>query len=274
MRRGRFRVGTSGWVYKHWRGAFYPADLPAKAWFPFYRERFDSVELNTPFYHLPKPMTVRRWRSETPGDFAFAVKGSRFITHNKKLKDPEQPLERFFELLDLLGPKMAVVLWQLPPSWGFNPERLDAFLRAFRAREQRRRVCFEFRNAQWYAPEALTILRRWNAGFCIYELAGHTSPIELTADFAYVRLHGNAGKYAGEYGERGLAPWAERIDAWLARGIDVFAYFDNDVAAAAPRDAALLRTMIVDRSPRPPVVARDRRARAGRAAPARRTRTA
>jgi uncharacterized protein YecE (DUF72 family) len=249
-RAGLFRVGTSGWVYKHWRGAFYPVELPAKRWFPFYREHFASVELNTPFYHLPKPASVARWRDETPPGFAFSVKGSRFITHNKKLKDPVAPLERFFELLDGLGGKIAVVLWQLPPSWGFDGERLDAFLRAFRARERDRRTCFEFRNAAWYAPESLEILRRWNAGFCIYDLAGHTSPLELTADFAYVRLHGNAGKYAGEYGERGLAPWAERIRAWLASGIDVFAYFDNDYQVAAPRDAATLARLVGEQRPR------------------------
>jgi uncharacterized protein YecE (DUF72 family) len=244
MRRGRLRVGTSGWVYPHWRGPFYPADLPARAWFSSYRERFDSVELNTPFYHIPQPGTVERWRDESSPAFAFAVKGSRFITHNKKLKDPAEPLERFFEVMDRLGAKMAVVLWQLPPSWGFNAERLDAFLKAFRARERDRRVCFEFRNPQWYALDSLAILRRWNAGFCVYDLAGHTSPIELTADFAYVRLHGNAGKYAGEYGGRGLRPWAQRIRGWLDRGVDCFAYFDNDQAAAAPRDAVLLRRQV------------------------------
>jgi uncharacterized protein YecE (DUF72 family) len=269
-RLGAFHVGTSGWVYRHWRGSFYPEDLAAKRWFAHYRGRFDSVELNTPFYHLPRPTSVARWRDDTPPGFAFAVKGSRFITHNKKLKDPVEPLERFFSLMDGLGGKLAVVLWQLPPSWGFDGERLDSFLSAFRARERERRVCFEFRNQAWYAPASLAILRRWNAGFCIYELAGHTSPLELTADFAYVRLHGPDGKYAGEYGERGLAPWAERIRAWRARGIDVFAYFDNDIGGAAPRDAATLKSLVErDVAPRPAV----RKQRTGRAAPRRGMRT-
>jgi uncharacterized protein YecE (DUF72 family) len=272
MRRGRLRVGTSGWVYKHWRGPFYPADLPTSKWFAYYRERFDTVELNAPFYHIPQPRTAERWRIETPRDFTFAVKGSRFISHNTKLNDPEEPLERFFEVMDRLGAKMAVVLWQLPPSWGFNAERLDGFLRAFRARERNRRVCFEFRNPQWYAPESLAILRRWEAGFCVYELAGHASPIEVTADFAYVRLHGNAGRYAGEYGERGLAPWAGRIRGWLDAGIDCFAYFDNDHAAAAPRDAVLLRRMVDAESPRS-AAARPQGLRRSRPSPRARSRT-
>jgi uncharacterized protein YecE (DUF72 family) len=250
QRSGRLRIGTSGWVYRHWKGAFYPADVPAKRWFEHYRTVFDTVELNTPFYHLPRPTAVARWRDETPPDFAFAVKGSRFITHNKKLKDPHEPLERFFELMDGLDDKMAVVLWQLPPSWGFDAERLDAFLRAFRKREGARRTCFEFRNQAWYCAEALAILRRHDAGFCIYDLGGHTSPLELTADFAYVRLHGPVQRYSGAYGERGLAPWAERIGAWRARGIDVFAYFDNDVGGAAPRDALTLRRLCGGEAPR------------------------
>lgn len=241
---GRIAIGTSGWQYRHWRGRFYPQDLPLAQWFAYYRERFATVELNTPFYHLPQVASVERWRTQTPAGFRFAVKGSRFITHNKKLKEPEEPLERFFEVMDHLERKMAVVLFQLPPSWGLNAARLDAFLAAYRRRCGRRRVCFEFRNPQWYVPEVEEVLRRHRAGFCIYHLAGHTSPLTVTADFAYVRLHGPLGKYAGRYGRAGLAPWAERIQAWRAAGIDSFCYFDNDFEAAAPEDAALLRELV------------------------------
>jgi uncharacterized protein YecE (DUF72 family) len=242
-RRGRAFIGTSGWSYKHWRGPFYPADLPTKRHFEFYRRSFDTVELNNPFYHLPQVSAVTAWRENTPPDFVFAVKASRFITHNKKLADPKQHLRIFFERMDLLGDKMGIVLFQLPPRWGFNAERLDAFLDAF---AQRRRCVFEFRNPSWYAPDAYRILERHRAGFCIYDLAGHTSPLQVTADYVYIRLHGPDGKYAGSYDDHVLMVWAERIRGWLAAGKDVYCYFDNDIGAYAPRNALTLKRLIRD----------------------------
>jgi uncharacterized protein YecE (DUF72 family) len=240
-RRGRLRIGTSGWTYRHWRGAFYPAELPPKRWFAHYRTLFDTVELNNPFYHLPLASTVVGWRTQTPDDFLFAVKASRFITHNKKLSDPREHLDIFFARMDLLGDKLGVVLFQLPPSWRCNPHRLEAFLVAY---GRRRPVAFEFRNATWYTDEVYAILARHGAGFCIYDLAGHTSPIEVTSDLVYLRLHGPDGKYAGSYSDDALAAWADRCRDWLAHGRDVFCYFDNDIGAHAPNNALTLRRML------------------------------
>jgi uncharacterized protein YecE (DUF72 family) len=249
-KRAQLLIGTSGWSYRHWRGPFYPADLPAAEHFAFYAERFSTVELNATFYRLPSPAAVAAWRAAAPRGFRFVVKGSRFITHNKKLADPARSLDRFATVvIDGLGPRIAAVLFQLPPRWAFAPRRLDDFLTAFRERCGRLRVAVEFRDASWYRDETLLILRRHDAAFCIYHLAGHQSPIAVTADFAYVRLHGSAGKYAGAYGHRGLAPWAERMRGWLAAGTDVLCYFDNDGMAAAPQDALLLRGMLGGQHP-------------------------
>jgi len=250
-KRAKLLIGTSGWSYRHWRGPFYPADLSAAKQFSFYAERFSSVELNATFYRLPAPATVAAWRKSAPRGFSFVVKGSRFITHNKKLVDPERSLDRFATVvIDGLGPLVAAVLFQLPPRWAFAPQRLDDFLAAFRARCGDLRVAVEFRDPSWYGEETLTILRRHDAAFCIYHLAGHQSPIEVSAGFAYVRLHGSESKYAGAYGRQGLIPWVERMRGWLASGIDVLCYFDNDGMAAAPRDAQLLRDMLGDHQSR------------------------
>jgi uncharacterized protein YecE (DUF72 family) len=243
MGHGRLRIGTSGWTYPHWRGRFYPQDVPARRWLEYYRTVFDTVELNTTFYHLPRPSAVAHWSDATPTGFAFAVKGSRYLSHATKLRDPHEPLARLFELLDGLEARLAVVLWQLPPAWGFDAARLDAFLRAYRARAGTLRTCFEFRNPSWFGVEALDILRRHQAGCCIYDLGGRTSPLEVTADHVYVRLHGPQSRYAGEYGEAALAPWATRVHSWRAQGLDVFVYFDNDSDGAAPRDALTLRRL-------------------------------
>jgi uncharacterized protein YecE (DUF72 family) len=244
MNLDHLHVGTSGWSYRHWRGAFYPADLPAKQHFAFYQEHFRTVELNTTFYHLPRPTTVDGWRRQASAGFIYAVKGSRYITHNKKLTDPEQHLDRFFDLIGELGPRLGPMLFQLPPSWSRNAQRLDAFLAAFRKRARRRAVAVEFRHPSWYHEEIYEILRHRHAALCISHLAGVQSPVMATAATVYLRLHGSGEKYAGAYGAEGLRPWVERISAWLADEREVFCYFDNDIGAAAPQDALLLQALV------------------------------
>jgi uncharacterized protein YecE (DUF72 family) len=235
------RIGCSGWHYKHWRGPFYDASLPPSRMLDHYVGRFDTVEINNSFYRLPTKKALEDWRDSTPPGFLFAMKASRFITHNKKLSDPESALEKFFPLADILGPKLGPILFQLPPKWRINTERLDSFLRML---PRGNRYAFEFRNPTWLVPEVYAILRANNAAFCAYDLAGFQSPLEVTAEFTYVRLHGPGGPYQGSYTEARLGEWAERIKSWKRKLAAVYVYFDNDQEAYATRDALALKRLI------------------------------
>lgn len=235
------RVGTSGWHYKHWLGNFYPAKMPASQMLAYYCERFDTVEINNSFYRLPPESSLVKWRETTPEHFVFAAKGSRFLTHMKKLKDAAQGLERFLKAVNLLQPKLGPIVFQLPPQWELNLERLGEFLRIL---PKGQRVAFELRNATWHRPEVLRLLERHNAAHCIFHLAGEHSPIVNTADFAYVRLHGPCGKYQGSYSGEALAEWANRILDWERRLNAVYVYFDNDEAGYAALDAMRLKAML------------------------------
>lgn len=239
----RLSIGTSGWVYRAWRGPFYPPDLPAAQHFAFYRERFRSVELNGTFYRLPSIGTVTAWRAQAGPGFTYAVKVSRFISHNKKLRQPRIHLGIFLAAIAPLGPRLGPLLLQLPPTWRRDTGRLDAFLAAYREL-CRQPLAVEFRHPSWYDDEVTAVLRRHRATFCISHLAGHQSPLTVTARLVYVRLHGSGGKYAGAYGRAGLEPWRARIAGWLADGHDVCCHFDNDIGAAAPQDALLLKEML------------------------------
>jgi uncharacterized protein YecE (DUF72 family) len=174
----------------------------------FYFGIFDTVELNNSFYKLPSEAALCAWRDATPQGFLFAVKGSRFLTHMKKLKDPEIGLERFFSRIDLLEPKLGPILFQLPPFWDINIERLQTFLAAL---PPGRRYAFEFRNATWHERRTYDILKRYDAAFCYFDLAGCQSPLEITASWTYIRLHGPGGKYQGSYSDEALGAWAARI---------------------------------------------------------------
>jgi uncharacterized protein YecE (DUF72 family) len=228
------RIGTSGWHYQHWRNDFYPQGEPPTLL--RYAERFDTVEINNSFYRLPSAETFCSWRDGSPPGFLFAVKASRFITHMKKLADPAGSFEKFFGAVANLGPKLGPILFQLPPGWRCNINRLEAFLRTIA--RKRLRTAFEFRNETWFGPEIENLLARHNAAFCIYDIAQRRSPLPATADFVYIRLHGpEAAAYAGSYGDAALQEWAARIEGWQAEGRDVFCYFDNDQKAYAARDA-------------------------------------
>jgi uncharacterized protein YecE (DUF72 family) len=239
-RRGALYIGTSGWHYKHWRGPFYPEKLPASRMLDYYAQHFDTVEINSSFYRLPLETGLASWRDSSPNGFRFAVKGSRFLTHMKKLKDPEPGVEKFFSRVGLLGRKLGPVIFQLPPWWEANPERLEDFLRAL---PPKRRYAFELRNATWRTETVYRILRRHNAAFCIFEIAGDFSGIEITADFTYVRLHGPGGAYQGCYEARVLEQWAARIEEWRKALRAVHIYFDNDEAAYAVENALALKRL-------------------------------
>jgi uncharacterized protein YecE (DUF72 family) len=235
-------IGTSGWHYGHWRGPFYPEDLGSHRMLAYYAERFHTVEINNSFYQLPPEPTLRKWRDTAPPGFIFAVKGSRFITHMKKLKDPERSLAPFLERMARLGEKLGPILFQLPPRWRFNGERLAAFLQALPGKY---RYTLELRDQSWINARALELLAAHGAAFCIYELNGYLSPREVTADFVYIRLHGPGGPYQGQYSNQTLAAWAEAITAWSQEGREVFCYFDNDERGFAAQDAARLQDMLL-----------------------------
>lgn len=234
------RIGTSGWSYKHWRDTFYPADVKVKDHFEYYRKHFDTVEINNTFYRLPDKETFVNWKNSVPENFRFIVKASRFITHMKKLQDPVQTIARFMDSVGLLEEKLSRILFQLPPNLKANCALLKQFLEAL---PKNFRYVFEFRNADWYRDEVYELLKIHNCAFCIYELDGHLSPVEITADFVYLRLHGPGRKYQGNYSDEILSRWADRCREW-SQTKDVFVYFDNDEKGFAAFNAIRLKELL------------------------------
>jgi uncharacterized protein YecE (DUF72 family) len=247
MAKGKIWVGTSGWLYRHWKGTFYPNGLRAKDEFPFYSLFFNTVELNNPFYRLPSRETFENWRKNSKADFLFVVKASRYITHMKKLNDAKEALDLFLHNCGGLEEKLGPILFQLPPGWELNIERLETFLEQL---PRGYRFAFEFRNPTWYTKEVYTLLEKYNCAFCIYQLAGHTSPIEVTADWVYIRLHGpTKKKYQGSYDFAALQGWAEKAGKWQRSGKDVYIYFDNDDSGYAAFNAQVIEMMLNKKEP-------------------------
>ena len=234
-------IGTSGWHYKHWIGSFYPPKTPASNMLAFYVDQFDTVELNNSFYRLPTKSALESWRDSTPENFVFAAKGSRFLTHMKKLKDPETGLARFFDCIDILGAKLGPILFQLPPNWPVDLERLERFLDVLPSSH---RYAFKFRNSSWDCQAVYRTLRRHNVAYCMFHLAGFQSPLEITADFSYIRLHGPGGKYQGSYTKQQLESWSRRIRSWQRTLNPLFVYFDNDDSGFAAHNALTLKQLI------------------------------
>jgi uncharacterized protein YecE (DUF72 family) len=231
--RGAIHLGTSGYVYKHWKGLFYPEGLPARGWLPYYARVFRTVELNATFYRLPTPEAVTGWREQVPRGFRFAAKGSRFLTHMKRLNETGEGLQRFFSVVRLLGPSLGPVLWQLPAQMSRpHPEKLENFL-AHLPREVKH--VFEFRHEAWYREDVLALLDRYGVALCEHDLCA--PPPRSTGGFRYVRFHGYGAKYLGRYGKRQLAPHAESLLAWKARGKQAWVYFNNDLQGHALLDA-------------------------------------
>ena len=237
------RVGCSGWQYKHWRGDFYPASLPQNRWLEYYAQHFDTVEINNTFYRLAEASSFQQWRRRAPRGFEYAVKASRFLTHMKKLKDPQEPVERFLERARYLGPSLGPILFQLPPHWSLNVERLETFLAAL---PPRRRYAIEFRDPSWYAEAVLARLASHRVALCLHDMTGSESGKVVTGPFVYVRFHGSQGarKYSGTYSDDALDEWAEWLSQPLRDGLPVYAYFNNDAGGHAPRDAVRLRDKI------------------------------
>jgi uncharacterized protein YecE (DUF72 family) len=235
----QLRIGCSGWVYKDWTGPFYPEGTKDKDRLEYYATRFDTAEINASFYRLPSEKMVEGWARRPPDGFVFAWKVSRFITHNKKLKDCEDPVALVYGRMAPLGDKLGPSLIQLPPQLRRNDERLADFLGLL----PKGRHTVEFRHPSWYDPAVLRILSEFDASLCISDHHHAPAPWERTASWVYVRGHGPGGRYFGRYDEAELSRWAERIAAWRAEGRDVYAYFDNDIKSAAPFDALELKRL-------------------------------
>jgi uncharacterized protein YecE (DUF72 family) len=231
-------IGTSGWSYQSWRGPFFPREVMVKHHLAFYATQFGSAELNGVFYRTPSLAAVRGWRDQTPDDFVFAWKASKFITHWKRLSDRSRnSLALIDERLKILGKKAGPVLFQLPPQFKANPDRLASFLKLV---PKRWRIAFEFRDDSWYDEKILALLKKRNVSLCLSDHCDAPAPWVVTADWVYVRGHGPGGRYRGHYSEKTLREWASCCRKWQKRGRDVYVYFDNDQKSAAPFDAAKL----------------------------------
>ncbi len=235
-------IGCSGFTYPHWRGCFYPDKLPQKRWFDYYCTTFASVELNVTFYRLLKPGVFDHWQRESPGNFTFCVKGSRFITHVKRLANPEVALARFFEGVLLLGEKLRVILWQFHPGFACDIGRLKRFLELLTAYPVRNTL--EFRHESWCCAEVFTLCQEAGVALCMADWPDFIDELPQTASFVYLRRHGRGGSYAGCYSHDELLADATRIRRYLERGQEVYIYFNNDAQAFAPQNAMELAKIL------------------------------
>jgi len=234
-KQGRFRIGTSGFHYDHWRAIFYPQRLPKSEWFSYYAERFDTVEINNTFYRLPPASTFDHWREQAPRGFLYALKFSRYGSHWTRLKKPKSTIGKFLKVAERLKKFLGPILVQLPPHWKANPERLDAFLAAA---PRSHRWAIEFRNPDWLKEEIYKILEKHGAALCIHDMI-ENHPRVLTAKWTYLRYHGE--HYSGSYSRQKLGAEGRWIRRQRAAGVDVFAYFNNDAQGFAVKNAADLR---------------------------------
>lgn len=227
-------IGTSGWHYSSWRGCVYPPGLPPSRWLGHYAGLFATVELNNAFYRLPEASVFEGWAQALPDDFVVAVKASRYLTHIKRLHDPAEPAARLIERARFLGPKLGPILLQLPPNLGIDVDALTDTMAAFPAEV---RLAVEFRHPSWFDPAVRRALTERGAALCLVDRRGPVAPLWRTADWGYVRFHAGRGWIPGCYGPTALSAWARRVaDLWPASA-EVFAFFNNDAHACAPRDA-------------------------------------
>jgi uncharacterized protein YecE (DUF72 family) len=238
----RILIGTSGWHYASWRGPFFPPELMVKHQLQYYASQFSTTELNGVFYRTPSRDSVADWRATTSDDFVFAWKASKFITHWKRLSDKSRnSLELLEDRISILGRKAGPILFQLPPQFEADVERLAAFIKLL---SRKRRYTFEFRHPSWYEPNVLRVLAKANISLCLSDHHDAPAPWKRTADFVYVRGHGPGGRYKGHYSAKTLEHWAARIAGWKRQRCDVYVYFDNDQKSAAPKDAVRLKSLL------------------------------
>ena len=239
----KFLVGTSGYSYPHWKEVFYPSGLSSSKWLSYYAEHFPIVELNVTFYRLPPERTFLAWYKKTPSHFLFVVKGSRLITHLKKLKEVQEPLKEFFARLAWLKEKLEVILWQLPPSLKADLFLLEGFCAEVR-KLSRTRQALEFRHQSWFKKEVEEVLKSYGFASCLAHSNRWPSGEMLSADFVYLRFHGGTVLYGSNYSDEELAFWAKKVRAWLSRGLDVYAFFNNDAYGYAVANALKLKELV------------------------------
>lgn len=235
-------IGCSGFIYDHWRGNFYPESLSKNYWLEYYCKHFQTVELNVTFYRLPERETFSKWHATTPDHFIFSLKGSRFITHVKKLKDCEEPVEVFFSRASLLKDKLGAILWQLPPTFTMDIDRLKEFLNILKPYSMKN--TFEFRNKTWINKKVFELLGKENVALCLADYPDFLKKLPLTADFVYMRRHGRDGSYATSYTKELLKDEAKKIRSYIRQKKDVFFYFNNDAFGYAPKNATELRNLL------------------------------
>jgi uncharacterized protein YecE (DUF72 family) len=238
----QLRIGCSGWNYQSWRETFYPKGLPASRWLEHYASVFDTVEINTTFYRLAKRDSVARWVQQTPDDFVFAVKSSRYLTHMKRLTDLGRGIERLYEPLEPLveSGKLGPMLWQLPPNFHRDDERLALAIDALDAFPPTRHT-FEFRHHSWFVPDVYALLRERGIALTLPHRKGSNWPDDvITSDWTFVRFHYGERGRRGNYSQTEIDEWARRIDGWRRSELDVFAYFNNDWEEFAPGNARSL----------------------------------
>jgi uncharacterized protein YecE (DUF72 family) len=237
---GRIRIGCSGWSYPHWRKRFYPEKMPAREHFAFYAEHFDTVELNSSFYRQPPIERFVAWREQAPPGFLFAVKGSRYVTHIKRLAVALSSVDMVVDCAQGLGDKLGPILFQLQANFHLDLERLERFVRMLPAGL---RFTFEFRHDSWLIPPVYELLRRRGIALCIPDHPKMPKRFEITSDFTYIRMH--LPQEGLGYGKRLLHPWTGRIREWRDRGVDVFVYFNNDMEGHAVKDALTLKELVI-----------------------------
>jgi uncharacterized protein YecE (DUF72 family) len=239
---GKIWVGTSGWTYDGWRGPFYPKEVPKKRWLAWYAQQFATTEINGSFYRTPSLEAVEAWREQTPDEFLFAWKASKFITHWKRLSDKSaNSIELMETRLKVLGPKAGPVLFQLPARFKADGKRLASFLKL---RSKKYKYAFEFRDASWYEKDILALLQKRDVALCLSDHIDAPAPWVVTAGHVYIRGHGPTGEYKDRYPLKTLREWAASIRKWKRQGRTVFCYFDNDQKSAAPKDARRLAELL------------------------------
>ncbi|HEY4206729.1 MAG TPA: DUF72 domain-containing protein [Puia sp.] len=245
MRATKIHIGTSGWSYQHWRDIFYPSDLAATSYLSFFASRFSVAEINTSFYHLPRPETVKNWASTVPKDFLFCPKISRYITHIKKLHDPEDTLPKFFDVFEPVRRRLGPVLIQLPEAVRYHENIARPFFATLVKKYPKYRFALEVRHASWLTEEALAILRKYHISLVIAE-SGDRWPYSetITGKDVYLRFHGPDGSYASSYSGKALHKYARKCIDWATAGHTVWVFFNNDINGYALKNAATLRDLI------------------------------
>jgi len=247
---GKIYIGTSGWVYGHWEGIFYPNDLPSKDKLKYYSQHFKTAEVNYSFYHLPRPTTYQKWYIETPADFLFALKASRFITHIKRLRGVKVAWRTFLENALNLKEKLGPILFQFPPSFRAiedNVKRLENFLKDIRikiAMAELLRIAMEFRDKTWCNQKIYNLLKRYNVAWVIADSPRYPRADEVTADFIYIRMHGSKVLFSSKYTKKELQDLAQKIKKWSKKELDVYCYFNNDAHGYAIENAKELSKLL------------------------------